>query len=229
MSEKNKKKKKRYKYGDSAQDVLTVLAILAVIILAGASSLIINSNPDIMYVITKTGTGSVKKEDTLKSGRAAIAFIVVLSFIIIILFIRSMIKRKKRESFKRKRLQEEKRQLEEARRRVEKARRDAFINAGRSEIRNRSERYNASRYNSVYDEFDELEEDLLYGEGRKGVRKYSLGDLMEEPENQYDLRENNTYGKSRYEYIKACIKGWLKKIKNLFSREKKYNGKSKKR
>ena len=48
MSEKNKKKKKRYKYGDSAQDVLTVLAILSVIILAGASSLIINSNPDIM-------------------------------------------------------------------------------------------------------------------------------------------------------------------------------------
>lgn len=204
----NSKKKKSY---NNVQDVLTVLAVLAVIMLAGASGVWLHRNPEFMYVITKSGSGSLNKDEAAASGKIIIIFITVISLIIIFLFIRSMIKRKRREALEARRALEKKMELEEARERVERARREAFINAGRAEIDSRkSAEYDIYGYN-------EPDEDYI---DKYRIRRYSLSDEQDDYDNLTDRNISDGRKRNYYHRTSGLKRIWYRIkafFKNLFS------------
>lgn len=139
----NKRKRR-----NNPQDVLTVFAVLAIIALACVFGTWIGHNPQILTGGAGVNRRSEEYEQAQQYSRMLIICIGVVSAAVIGLFIRSMVKRKRKERLEQQKKYDELRELEEARRRVEEARRNQFIKAGMSEI---SRRRSESDNDDIYD------------------------------------------------------------------------------
>lgn len=200
MKDKNRKK-------NNTQDVITVLASLAIVMLAAVACGWLQRNPEISAIITGGSISPKDEESTLLFSKIVIICIVVISAIIVALFIAAMIKRRKKEAEQYRKLMEKKIQLEEARRRVEEAKKQEFINAGRSEINKRQ-----AEYGGAFDDMDIEDDDENYSK-KMGLRHFNLADELDALETEANLKRYRGSVR-RLEKNKSI----LSRIKDFFKR-----------
>ncbi len=205
-----KKKKERY-------DAITVMAMLAIVVLSGAACAWIQSNPEkVSEVVGHYSTNSDKdKEEAKATSRKIIVSISIISFVIVVIFIISMINRKREQAKIIRKIEEERRKLQEAKARVEQAKLEALMNAGRSELNKRN----------TNDYIKELDDDYIEDLISKRRRHYDMEDKVFEDNldflDNFDLDEYNDFleNLSLKERIIKKIKTIYKNIKKIFTRK----------
>ena len=204
------KKKERY-------DAITVMAMLAIVVLSGAACAWIQSNPEkVSEVVGHYSTNSDKdKEEAKATSRKIIVSISIISFVIVVIFIISMINRKREQAEIIRKIEEERRKLQEAKARVEQAKLEALMNAGRSELNKRN----------TNDYIKELDDDYIEDLISKRRRHYDMEDKVFEDNldflDNFDLDEYNDFleNLSLKERIIKKIKTIYKNIKKIFTRK----------
>ena len=195
MAEKNKKKNKKN------QDAIAVLAVLAIIILVGVVCALFQRNPDALKFTKMGSVTSKKQEEASQTGKTIVICVTAISVIIVGMFIRSRIIKKREAKNAIKEKEEKIKEFLAAKERVEKARRDSFLNAGISEINKRREK--KGMYISDFEDDDERLEDR---------KRYSIADMEKELELRQRHTRYSTYEeKNFFARILDTIRGFFKK------------------
>lgn len=190
MTDYDKWKKKK-----NRQDTITVLAVLAIVVLAGVACAWIQRNPEKTSIVVGESARNIEKEEARETSRKIIVAITIISLGVVVLFIRTMIKRRREEAEKIRKSEEEKRRLEEAKKRVEQAKLEALMNAGKKEINKRNI--------GDYDYRNELDDDFINDLNINKGRNFDKEDKV--------FLENLDFEENIIERIKRFIKKIFKR------------------